>query len=161
MLQKFKVTTCAFILCLFGLTLMTVSPVLADVSTTLNECKAMKWSDGKKAKKDCFRDGWSALLDSQTNPQAPEFAPEYLTHHAPNTGKIWADATLMCEDMTEVDALVDAVELELVTKDLEDSRCKTEQSVYDNECYRILRAQIKAAQYNAMRRIRSALCPMM
>ena len=30
MLQKFKITTCAFILCLFGLTLMTVSPVFAQ-----------------------------------------------------------------------------------------------------------------------------------
>ena len=29
MLQKFKITICAFILCLFGLTLMTVTPVLA------------------------------------------------------------------------------------------------------------------------------------
>ena len=31
MLQKFKITSCAFFLCLFGLTLMTVSPVFAEV----------------------------------------------------------------------------------------------------------------------------------
>ena len=32
MLQKFKITTCAFILCLFGLTLITASPISADES---------------------------------------------------------------------------------------------------------------------------------
>ena len=32
MLQKFKITTCVFILCLFGLTLITVSPVFAQMS---------------------------------------------------------------------------------------------------------------------------------
>ena len=33
MTQKFTITTCAFILCLFGLTLMTVSPVFAQAET--------------------------------------------------------------------------------------------------------------------------------
>ena len=31
MLQKFKITSCVFILCLFGLTLITVSPIFAQV----------------------------------------------------------------------------------------------------------------------------------
>ncbi len=53
MLQKFKITTCAFILCLFGLTLITVSPVFAEDSPEFIACQQMK---GKKAKKNCFRD---------------------------------------------------------------------------------------------------------
>ena len=56
MLQKFKITTCVFILCLFGLTLMTVSPVFAADSAAFVECQDMKWKKGKKAKKNCFRD---------------------------------------------------------------------------------------------------------
>jgi hypothetical protein len=56
MFHKFKITTCAFILCLFGLTLMTVSPVFAADSAAFVECQNMKWKKGKKAKKNCFRD---------------------------------------------------------------------------------------------------------
>ena len=55
MLHKFKITTCAFILCLFGLTLITVSPVFAEKSPEFIACQQMKWKDGKKAKKNCFR----------------------------------------------------------------------------------------------------------
>ena len=44
MFHQFKITPYAFILCLFGLTLMTVSPVFAEDS------------EGKRAKKNCFRD---------------------------------------------------------------------------------------------------------
>ena len=72
MLQKFKITTCAFILCLFGLTLMTVSPVFAADSAAFVECQDMKWKKGKKAKKNCFRDGWSALLETQTTTGSDE-----------------------------------------------------------------------------------------
>jgi hypothetical protein len=38
MLQKFKITTCVFILCLFGLTLMTVTPVFATESGAFVRC---------------------------------------------------------------------------------------------------------------------------
>ena len=60
MLQKFKITTCAFILCLFGLTLTTVSPVLAEDSTAFQECQLIKPQGTDlalmKQKKDCFKD---------------------------------------------------------------------------------------------------------
>jgi hypothetical protein len=60
MLQKFKITTCAFILCLFGLTLMTVSPVFADDSIDFVECQQIKPNRTSyalmKEKKNCFRD---------------------------------------------------------------------------------------------------------
>ena len=61
MLQKFKITSCAFISCLFGLTLITVSPVFAEDSAAFVECQNIKQSlIGKdfglmKEKKDCFK----------------------------------------------------------------------------------------------------------
>jgi non-ribosomal peptide synthetase component E (peptide arylation enzyme) len=66
MLPKFKITTCAFILCLFGLTLITVLPVSALQSMTpFDECRQIK-PNGKsyalmKEKKNCFRDLAKAL----------------------------------------------------------------------------------------------------
>ena len=56
MFHQFKITPYAFILCLFGLTLMTVSPVFAEDSAAFVECQQMKWKEGKKEKKNCFRD---------------------------------------------------------------------------------------------------------
>ena len=60
MLHKFKITTCAFILCLFGLTLMTVTPVFADDSIDFVECQQIKPNRTSyalmKEKKNCFRD---------------------------------------------------------------------------------------------------------
>ena len=57
MLQKFKITTCVFILCLFGLTLMTVSPVHAQLSKRGLGCDKM--IEGPKSisrkKINCFR----------------------------------------------------------------------------------------------------------
>ena len=57
-LQKIKIKTCVFILCLFGLTLMKVSPVLAEDSAVFKQCKEIK-PRGKinpmRQKKDCFR----------------------------------------------------------------------------------------------------------
>ena len=54
-----KITSCAFILCLFGLTLITVSPVFADDPEAFVECQKIK-PDGSfeimKQKKNCFRD---------------------------------------------------------------------------------------------------------
>ena len=64
MFHKFKITTCAFILCLFGLTLMTVSPVFAADSAAFKQCQQIK-PHGKfgpmKQKKNCFRDLARAL----------------------------------------------------------------------------------------------------
>ena len=42
MLQKFKITSCAFILCLFALTLMTVTPVFAADSPAFVQCQQIK-----------------------------------------------------------------------------------------------------------------------
>ena len=42
MLKKLKITSCAFILCLFGLILITVSPVLAEDSAAFVECQKIK-----------------------------------------------------------------------------------------------------------------------
>jgi len=77
MFHKFKITTCAFILCLFGLTLMTVSPVFAadEDSPAFKQCQQIK-PHGKfgpmKQKKNCFRDLARILSNSapqQTEPQ--------------------------------------------------------------------------------------------
>ena len=73
MLQKFKITTCVFILCLFGLTLMTVSPVFAADSAAFKQCQQIK-PHGKfgpmKQKKNCFRD--LARILSKAAPQQKE-----------------------------------------------------------------------------------------
>ena len=53
MLQKFKITSCAFILVLFGLTLMTVSPVLAADGDGFTVCDNMPEAASKLT---CFRD---------------------------------------------------------------------------------------------------------
>ena len=49
MLQKLKITTYVFILCLFGLTLITVSPIFAEDSATIDKCEKMsKHRRGKR-----------------------------------------------------------------------------------------------------------------
>ncbi len=53
MLQKFKITSCAFILVLFGFTLMTVSPVLAADGDGFTVCDNMPEAASKLS---CFRD---------------------------------------------------------------------------------------------------------
>ena len=60
MLQKFNITSCAFILVLFGLTLMTVSPVLAadgdgeaELDYRFTVCENMPEAASKLS---CFRD---------------------------------------------------------------------------------------------------------
>ena len=53
MLQKLKNTNYVFILCLFGLTLITVSPVLAEDSAAFVECQQIKGD--LKGKKNCFK----------------------------------------------------------------------------------------------------------
>ena len=49
MLQKLKITTYVFILCLFGLTLITVSPIFAEDSAAIDNCEKMsKHRRGKR-----------------------------------------------------------------------------------------------------------------
>ena len=49
MLQKLKITTYVFILCLFGLTLITVSPIFAEDSAAIDKCESMsKHRRGKR-----------------------------------------------------------------------------------------------------------------
>jgi hypothetical protein len=59
MVQKFKVTTCVFILCLVGLAFFSVYPVFAADSATFVKCHQIK-SHGKfrsmEQKINCFRD---------------------------------------------------------------------------------------------------------
>ena len=56
MLQKYSIMLHPIILCLFGLALITVSPVFAQDSDAFVECQSMHWNEDKKAKKNCFRD---------------------------------------------------------------------------------------------------------
>ena len=49
MLQELKITTYVFILCLFGLTLITVSPIFAEDSAAIDKCDEMsKHPRGKR-----------------------------------------------------------------------------------------------------------------
>ena len=68
MLQKFKITSCVFILCLFGLTLITVSPVFAHWSSaTFVECQKIKGKTNKEAKIKCFADLAQSILPRGDN----------------------------------------------------------------------------------------------
>ena len=84
MLQKFKVTTFAFILCLVGLALISVSPIFAAYSAAFVECQKIK-PHGKfrpmEQKKNCFRDR-ARLLQPVSTQNAP---PPHLKppKHAP------------------------------------------------------------------------------
>jgi hypothetical protein len=74
MLQKFKITTCAFILCLFGLTLMTVSPVFAQAETQKLEPSCNDARDATQ-RDICFRELARILGGSQppaTDPNTNE-----------------------------------------------------------------------------------------
>ena len=81
MLKKFKVTSHAFILCLFGLAFFKVSPVLAEDSAAFVECQKIKPNgmsyDLMKEKKNCFRDLARALNDNLLthSPAAPIIEP--------------------------------------------------------------------------------------
>ena len=59
MFQRFKITSCAFILCLFALTLMTVTPVFAADSAAFKQCQQIKPNGNSvplmKQKKNCFK----------------------------------------------------------------------------------------------------------
>jgi len=78
MLQKFKITTCAFILCLFGLTLMTVSPVFAEDSAEFIDCqkiKIKKQMSMAREKIHCFRD-LARKLEAAAEKDVGEELPE-------------------------------------------------------------------------------------
>ena len=73
MFHKFKITTCAFILCLFGLTLMTVSQVFAADSAAFVRCQQIKINGNSvplmKQKKNCFKN----LAAGKNRRNSPEF----------------------------------------------------------------------------------------
>jgi myosin heavy subunit len=77
MLPKLKITSCAFILFLFGFTLFTVAPVFAADSAAFKQCQQIK-PQGKfgpmKQKKNCFRDVARALQD-QSGDSVQSVAP--------------------------------------------------------------------------------------
>jgi hypothetical protein len=64
MLQKFKITSCAFILCLFGLTLITVSPVFAERFEESARVLQCEQSNSAEEKTNCFRDFARGMYDS-------------------------------------------------------------------------------------------------
>ena len=72
MLQKFNITTYAVALCLFGFMLFTAAPVFADPQDEFDNCKAMKWSEGKKDKKNCFQNLAEILLVCTKHPSNGE-----------------------------------------------------------------------------------------
>jgi hypothetical protein len=95
MSQKLKITTYVFILCLCGLTLITVSPVFAEDSEAFVECQKIKPNgqsyDLMKEKKNCFRDLARALNDNLlthssaapiSDPHAPSPGPNVIMDSA-------------------------------------------------------------------------------
>ena len=62
MLKKLNTKSLPLIVCLFGFILSAALPALADSSSDFQACKDMKWKDGKKAKKNCFRDLAAGLI---------------------------------------------------------------------------------------------------
>ena len=77
MLKTYRIIPLVFILFLFGLTLMTVSPVFAADSAAFKQCQQIK-PQGKfgpmKQKKNCFRDVARALQD-QSGDSVQSVAP--------------------------------------------------------------------------------------
>ena len=68
MLQKFKITTCAIILCFSGLSIMTISPVFAsDFGDRLTKCNNIKGKDSgknnKNTKMECYKKLISGILE--------------------------------------------------------------------------------------------------
>ena len=104
MLKRFKITSCAFILCLFGVTLTTVSPVLAEDSTEFQECQRIKPNGTNRLwlmeKKDCFRDLARRL-------SAANFAQEPLIEKSTDTA-----SQLLAPNADQEDLSVKISELE-------------------------------------------------
>ena len=65
MIQKFKMTTFAAVLCLFGLMLFTAAPVFADPQGEFDDCKEMEKGKGKNrlSKLRCFKDLAEELIE--------------------------------------------------------------------------------------------------
>ena len=109
MLQKFKITSIAFILFLFGFTLITVSPGSAansiDRETAFEDCKT---KDPKKTGRDgrstCFRDGWKAHME----------ATAQLEEH------VEKGAQAICSDTEELATLEASLRSMLILGDRED-----------------------------------------
>ena len=101
MLQKFKITTCAFILCLFGLTLMMVSPVFAVDSQEFIACQKIKRN--MKRKKNCFRDlARSLQAGGQAQTPAKVQAPAPVKAQAPDPAPAPAPAKAAEQVPTEI-----------------------------------------------------------
>ena len=73
MLHKFMIASHSFILCLFGLTLVTVSSVFADDSAAFVACHQMHSNMGAKEKKNCFKD-LARSLQAEKEAAVPEVA---------------------------------------------------------------------------------------
>ena len=122
MFHKFKITTCGFILCLFGLTLTDVTIASANEgdSAQIQKCAEISTRafGGMKAKKNCFADvaralnadkelRFDLLLQHQRAPYAERKAGtteimqkayqdcEYDRTHAPRPGRIDSSSTLL------------------------------------------------------------------
>ena len=88
MFHKFKISTCVFILCLFGLTLITVSPVFAHWSSaTFVECQKIKGKTNKEAKIKCFADLAQSILPLGDNTGR---------HDACANGRKWKNKRVKC-----------------------------------------------------------------
>ena len=65
MFHKFKITTCAFILCLFGLTLITVSPVFAESFEESARVLQCEQSNSADEKANCYKEFARSYYDAQ------------------------------------------------------------------------------------------------
>ncbi len=65
MLQKLKITTYVFILCLFGLTLITVSPVFAESFEESARVLQCEQSNSADEKANCYKEFARSYYDAQ------------------------------------------------------------------------------------------------
>ena len=109
MLRKFKITTCAFILCLFGLTLMTVSPVFAADSAAFVECTQLKHPQRNFKqllnKKNCFRDLAKALVKGGAVAQANGADSPEQVSTSPSGGEVAELNARIVESQSQVATL--------------------------------------------------------
>jgi hypothetical protein len=93
MLQKLKVTSCAFIFCLFGLTLMTVTPVLA-MDSEFARCDKIGSGNQQSLKKRlrCFK---PLALDSGGRKVEKYHRCENM-EKGPDEGRSWPSRKLEC-----------------------------------------------------------------
>ena len=131
MIQKFKVTYCAFILCLFGLTLMTVSPVFAQESE-YDKCFSMGKKKGKgskypyKPRMECFQKLASDLIDAaDTGRKDVEAAMNALVE---NHAGLQDVDNLLTEDLKSKGGLCKIVEYEAICKRVKDANSEVKHS---------------------------------